>query len=160
MPLCKATGRNRNYSSPQCGTKGVKVTKFYHFWWIFLFSFSSSFPQKNTHIVFTLGVSASLVLLFRQLPGCKPALQNQILPFILGFVFIILVWISYFFISYYFMSCRFGGVSFFSPFSLLALFASCHSLFGSSTIRAEWKSYMLAQVIYITVTFPMTEKCK
>lgn len=148
LPLSKATGRNRRSSSTQHGTEWVKVTQFYHSWWVFLFSSSSSFPQKNTHIIFTLGVSASLVLLFRQLPGCKPALQNQILPFILGFAFIILAWISYFFhfLLLYVMP-------FFFFFSLLALFASCHSLFSSSTIRAEWKSYTLTQVIYITVTF-------
>lgn len=105
LPLSKATGRNRSSSSTQHGTKGVKVTKFHRSWWVFLFSSSSSSPQKNTHFIFTLGVSASLVLLFRQLPGCKPALQNQILPFILGLAFIILAWISYFFISYYYMSC-------------------------------------------------------
>lgn len=107
LPLSKATGRNRSSSSTQRGTEGVKVTQFCLSWWVFLFSSSSSFPQKNTHIIFTLGVSASLVLLLRQLPGCKPALQNQILPFILGFAFIILAWISFFFISYYFMSCLF-----------------------------------------------------
>lgn len=70
--------------------EGFKIPQFYHSWWVFLFSSSSSFPQKSMHIIFTLGVSASLVLLFRQLTGCKPALQNQTLPFILGFSFIIL----------------------------------------------------------------------
>lgn len=97
--------QQREIESKPCGTKGFKILQFCHSWWVFLFSSSSSFPQKSMHIVFTLGVSASLLLLFRQLPGCEPALQNQTLPFILGFAFIILSWISYFFISYYFMPC-------------------------------------------------------
>lgn len=100
--LSKAAQRNR---IQKLSTERVKVTQFYHSWWVFFFSSRSSFTQKRMHIIFTLGVSASLVLLFRQLTGCKPAVQNQTLPFILGFALIILSWISYFFISYYFMPC-------------------------------------------------------
>lgn len=92
MPLLTSLfqKQHRETESAHCRPEGVKVPQFYHSLWVFLFSSSSSFPQKSMHIIFTLGVSASLVLLFRQLPGCKPALQNQTLPFILGFAFIIL----------------------------------------------------------------------